>query len=76
MITRCCQNPAPFSGSMEFLKTNMTIWKAFPCKKLPAREAGIYALYPGVNLDNTLDFIISFQTIDRCINHSKTKTNF
>jgi len=37
-------------------------------KKLTSGEAGIYALYPGVNLDNALDFIISFQAIDCYIN--------
>lgn len=37
-------------------------------QKLPAREAGIYALYPGVDLDNALNFIVSFQAIDHYLN--------
>lgn len=89
MITRCCHGPRlvlkcisdiyPKSRSLfreygifEDKYDNMEGF-SLQMKKLPAREAGIYALYPGVNLDNTLDFIISFQTIDRCINHICSK---
>jgi len=43
---------------MEFFEDKYDNMEGFSLqmKKLPAREAGIYALYPGVNLDNTLDF--------------------
>jgi len=59
---------------MEFLKTNMTIWKAFPADEKTSRPGSRHlCALSGVNLDNTLDFIISFQTIDRCINHICSK---
>jgi len=63
MITRCChgpgwywsasatyiQNPAPFQGVWNFWRQIWQYGRLFPAdEKTSRREAGIYALYPGV----------------------------
>lgn len=67
LILKCINNVFPKSHAL-FSEYRIFEEPLSPASKLPPREAGIYALYPGVDIDNALNFIVSFQAIDHHLN--------